>query len=257
VSYGRRSLAFGLVGVGAVGGGTTFTLLVSRADPVFFLIGLAVLVCCPAAVIFGIAGLVRRSRGQETSALPAVCGLLLGAAPLALLASSTLTAFSLGRRVREEVGAANALRSILTSQNMVRANDADRDGVAEYWIRDVAGLRFHQPPGAPPLDLIASDIALADADGLAAYGKGTPVPCGGYFFRTLRCVQRPGAADSMPGRFAVCAYPERWKPGRRTLVVDESGTIRAADLGAEGFRGPQEWVLQPGPEWKILDSGSR
>jgi hypothetical protein len=153
-----------------------------------------------------------------------------------------------------------ALKSLVTQEGIWRAMDIDRNGVADYWTRDVAAFYTARDASGNAVKLIDRAFALADAEPARAYpelGK-EPVPKHGYFFRVIKKdlegnpyinpAAAPAKAENLapvpstnPSRFAFCAYPARYrKDGRLTFIVNEQGVIWEKDLGP-GAKGVDAW----------------
>lgn len=132
-----------------------------------------------------------------------------------------------------------SLQLIRQAEETARASDIDRNGAADYWTRDLAGLYGMKDEGGRPVFLIDPQTAQADPDGAARYGL-TPAPKNGYFFKMMATdvdgqayqadADKDGSAFTHPSRYGVSAWPARYGPGGRfTYILGESGKIWKMD----------------------------
>lgn len=156
------------------------------------------------------------------------------------------------RRVASERRAGESLRDIARAQEDFKANDRDRNGRADFWTEDVAGLRVildvKKTPAsygtwieARQIRLISGGIACADQNPFPANGKvewypervrsiGPQTAHYGWWFRSQQ---------GTPDGFRVYAMAETSDVGRRVFVVDASGAVRGRDFGPSVLgRGP-------------------
>jgi hypothetical protein len=153
-----------------------------------------------------------------------------------------------------------ALKSLVIQEGIWRAMDIDRNGVADYWTRDIAAFYTAHDASGNAVKLIDKAFALADAAPARTYpelGK-EPVPKQGYFFKAVKTdrdgkplvdpASVPTSAGNLapipsthPARFAFCAYPARYgKDGKLTFIVCEEGVVWQKDLGP-GAKGLEAW----------------
>jgi len=149
------------------------------------------------------------------------------------------------RTAANERLASTALMSIGTAQAEFFAFDPDGDGVANFWVGDISGLRRIRLKTGRAVELIDDQIARADARpalALDAEGKlpkvetiyflraGAAAPRFGYRFITLASYEesdgKTTAYDNGGGRnatkFGICAYPsEHGKTGKMTFLKNE------------------------------------
>jgi hypothetical protein len=153
-----------------------------------------------------------------------------------------------------------SLKSLVTQNAIWRSQDLDKNGVGDYWTRDIAAFYAGHDAAGSKYSLIDRAFALADAAPARAYpelGK-EPVPKQGYFFKVLKTgrdgkplvdpAAAPATADNLapgpsthPSRFAFCAYPARYgKDGKLSFFVCEDGVVWQTDLGP-GAKGLEAW----------------
>jgi len=149
------------------------------------------------------------------------------------------------------------LKKLTAAQADFRANDRDGNRMADFWVRDVAGLYGLKPafrleeetaPGKDAssiLRLIDPAVANADAtEGRWVYptlGGPDPEPASGYYFAALKSYIERGVLkpyDEGKGRnrdhFGFIAYPAEYGfDGRHTYIIDQDETIWGKDLGGE------------------------
>jgi len=110
----------------------------------------------------------------------------------------------------------------------------DKDGSAvSFWRRDVAGLYRNRSKDGRFIELIPKEAALADAqptEDLSSIGKRAPWI--GYWLQAISNEGEKNTSD--PDRFAFCAYPAHYEPGRVTYIINENATFFRKDLGREG-----------------------
>ena len=151
----------------------------------------------------------------------------------------------------DEGNAPSLLKTLVTLEMVGRAQDVDRNGVADYWVRDVAALYCLRDVEGKPVALSTLQVALADAAPAREYPelRGGRKPRRGYVVRVFKTDQDgkpyadpalppPAAAGAPPGactngsRFGFAAYPLRYgKDGKLTFFVCEEGVIWRKDLG--------------------------
>jgi len=145
-----------------------------------------------------------------------------------------------------------SLRTLVSAQEDFRSSDRDRNGIRDYWRRDVAGLYTFAPPNREPLKLIELSVAQADRR------PASPVPGGSgehhcYWFETLR-FRDEKTPD--PTRFAFCAIPDGHLPNDWTLIVDHHGVVYGKRIQPYG---PLEFypVDPPGEGWITFEKIQR
>jgi hypothetical protein len=136
---------------------------------------------------------------------------------------------------------------------LLRHQDADRNGVEDFWTGDVAGLLSVFPDGAGYFN-DASDFgfrspqaflsAVAHADPSRADGK----PCRGYWFVPMDLDERgrpyrPDGRPHHPTAFAFCAYPARvgWTGGH-TYIYNQNNSGLRRPAGPSPVR---QWPTEP------------
>jgi|SRR5579862_3242086 len=126
--------------------------------------------------------------------------------------------------------ASDALKVLVSAEASFRAGDLDRNGVADYWTGDVAGLS--------KFGLIPRPLAEADFEPLVPLAP-KPIPYNGYYFKALRMDkgETPPVAyrqdtDKTSGKvhhltkFGFVAWPaEQGVTGSRMYIVNENNTI--------------------------------
>jgi len=136
------------------------------------------------------------------------------------------------------------LRMLVSAQEEFRRTDADRNGIQDYWRRDVAGLYTMVLDGRP-LKFITLTAARADPRSIVPPPDGRR-PYYGWWIEAI------GFADEKtpdPRRFAYCAWPEDSNTSEWVFVVSHQGEVFAkrfdrpetlkvfpADPRAEGWR---------------------
>jgi hypothetical protein len=135
-----------------------------------------------------------------------------------------------------------AMKMLLTVQKLVRQADLDRNGAADFWTGDIAGLYGLRKEDGSPVQQIPRSLAQADAEPLKAWDSvgDTGTPYHGYLFQVVsrQVDDTPyrldedgdGRKTTHTSKFAICARPAAWgKDGIFTFILDESGTLWARD----------------------------
>lgn len=146
-----------------------------------------------------------------------------------------------------------SLRFIRQAEETFRNSDSDRNGAADYWTRDVAGLYALKDRSGQAIFLLDPATAQADPDGAPRYGL-TPAPKNGYYYRMLatdpdgepyaKDEDKDGQSFTNRRRFAVTAWPAQYgQTGRLTFLMGEDGRIWKKDTAGQAV---QRWPL-PGP----------
>lgn len=155
-----------------------------------------------------------------------------------------------------------ALKKLVSIEDTWRQTDSDRNGVQDYWVRDVAGFCYIHDAAGIPLKYIEEDMAEADRAGLGTYSYEPAHPKDGYWFRALvkkgwgeyvddrlpapadpQVADKPSTNDS---QFGFCAHPAEYGvTGVLTFIVNEEGVVYAKDRGV----GASEAILT----WPGLD----
>jgi hypothetical protein len=135
-----------------------------------------------------------------------------------------------------ERSASAMLRVIAAAEEEFRNGDHDRNGVQDYWTRDVAGLCKFGGPGRPgALQSIPADLAAADG------AQPGCKPRNGYYFKAIPLAGKTG--------FACCAYPADYdRSGKWTFVLNEKGQFYRVDTGGQPIH---RWA--PDSTWLVLE----
>jgi hypothetical protein len=169
-----------------------------------------------------------------------------------------------------------ALKSLVVQEGIWRYQDFDGNGVADYWVRDIAAFRAVHDKGGRPVELIDRALAKADAAPAMKYPEleGDPAPKQGYFFKVVKAdgqgnpfvtqdAPPPKAINVPPGpstnatRFAFCAFPAKYgEGGKLTFIVCEDGILWQKDLGPEA-KGVEAWPQPQKPDsgWSKVPIG--
>jgi type II secretory pathway pseudopilin PulG len=177
------------------------------------------------------------------------CGCL-----LALVAVGVIAAIAIPNLQRAKVSstgsaAVAALRTYAGAQNIYHETDWDSDGVLEY-----CGPSNKEAPSFTCLATTVADgrpIELIDA--ALAQATGPNAPWRGYYF-----VDIARGADGRPydaaSECGLCAVPAQYnRTGRKTFIVDATGTIYEKDTGSDApvFQWPD--VNAPDSGWTQCD----
>jgi hypothetical protein len=126
-------------------------------------------------------------------------------------------------KASNERTAASFLKRFCSAQEAIKTNDLDGNGVADYWVQDVAGMCRLVSGTGHPLD---------------------PAIAKGYWFKALPV---EGTKDGRnKERFAFAAIPVRYGvTGRLTFILDQGGSMKKKDLQGREVQAypvdPSEW----------------
>lgn len=160
-----------------------------------------------------------------------------------------------------EAAAWAACRTYAEAQDIYRRTDWDGDGVLEYAqaIRGNFSL-FERTAGKADITLV--DAAFANA---AVQTGRKPVPKAGYLYKILtgQGQRAPGGRKSyirgknMTLGYGLLAYPAVYgKTGRLTLIINNTGTVYARNLGANTNKLVTDMIeYDPGPLWQVYQGG--
>jgi hypothetical protein len=186
-----------------------------------------------------------------------------GGAALTRRGTGPFPALLRSRMSANHSNAGAATKALVTMEAIWRSQDIDKNGVADYWTRDIAGFYAVHNEGKP-VALIDKAFARADATPAMNYLvlEGGPVAKQGYFFKAIKTDpdgkpyvkpdSLPPKAENAPdgpstnsSRFAFCAYPDKYGvDGKLTFIVCEDGVVWQKDLGADA-KGVDAW---PNPD---------
>ena len=175
----------------------------------------------------------------------------------------------IARRIgRNELAAITVCRTYVAAQRLYSrgGHDGQAAGIYAKTFRSDPGRQngLYWPTGprqkrSPLGDL----VAYAERQGGTAGGDGSkPSPFHGYFFRILTAqgADAPGGAKdyvvngALSGGFALVAWPAQYDmTGVMTFIVNQDGTVRETDLGAEtGTLAPAIAVFNPDGSWRAV-----
>ena len=178
-----------------------------------------------------------------------------------MLLLAALIVPGLFHHVNQERSVPALLKTVMSAQEDFRANDRDGNRVADFWVRDVAGL-YGYDPGKGPIQLVDKSIAKWDRTPGKGIYPGVPEEQSsiGYYFASIKYCRESGKRvtyDEKDGRnasrYGVVAFPvERPGPGRMlTFIANESRTIFSKDTHGQP---PEEFPEDPVREnWVVVD----
>jgi len=124
-------------------------------------------------------------------------------------------------RPRDELGGGNSghafinLITIANAQYNFRYNDSDKNGKADYWRADVAGLYKFALIELPTA--LADDRARTDLSP-SSKAAGLPMADSGYYVRALRFEDEADDRRS-PDCYAICTFPSSLSAGSSMFIV--------------------------------------
>lgn len=121
---------------------------------------------------------------------------------------------------------------LLSERVVAQVDYRSKRSEAAFWRKDVAGLWGATGQDVQPVKCVRMLIAAADDRPATAMPEQLPrAPMSGYWIRTL---MHEGELTPSPDRFAFCAFPDGYAPGRKTYIVDERNAVYVRDLGRPG-----------------------
>ena len=158
---------------------------------------------------------------------------IVGIVLVIILAAIAVPGLLSSQRVSNERSASAILKTITSAEADFRGNDRDKNGVQDFWTKDVAGLFDLVPAGeTEPIQLISPHLAKADP----TRSGGVPMP--GYWFTAMDqdeegkdYRQGPGK-DRHPSKFGFRAYPADRSTGRNEFYINEDNQMfkKSSDL---------------------------
>jgi len=175
---------------------------------------------------------------------------LVGALLLAAIAIPSMIGPS--RIIPNETAAVAALRTYVAAQETFIAGDLDGDGVksacgpANARFPDYTHLHSAAGRDGEPLRLIPANMAAAKL------GAAGATPRAGYWFADI-AADSDGQPYDPKTRYGLCAVPAEYDvTGRKTFVVDDSGTVWQKDNGGQPV-GQFPDVDDPASGWEAYD----
>jgi len=148
---------------------------------------------------------------------------IVGIVVVVLIAAIAVPGLLSSQRASNERGANALLKTLASAEADFKGNDRDKNGVQDFWTKDVAGLFDLVPAGdTEPIQLISPDLAKADPT------RPGSVPMPGYWFQAMDKDEegkdyRQG--DRHPSKFGFRGYPVDRSTGRNVFYVNEGNTI--------------------------------
>ncbi|MEK7309382.1 MAG: DUF2950 family protein, partial [Planctomycetota bacterium] len=228
------------------------------------------------------------SKGLLVGKGKAIAGIVLGGLwfvmiPfIAIVAAIAIPNLLSGRISANEASAATSLRLMTNAEAVWRQQDADGNGVMDYWTYDVSCLyRMFRADGLTKCAFISIDMANADAapaddntfgsNRLSQRIGATAQPKSGYLFQVMELDQNgePYKQEMVNGvpatnqtKFAFVAYPDMYgTSGINTYIINQEGTVYANDCGSDAQKIILQWpgnnpsaITGPGGrQWRYVD----
>lgn len=184
----------------------------------------------------------RRARGFTLIEMMIVTALI------SILASIAVPSLLSSRVSANEVSCQSTMKQIVSTEQVWRQIDADRNGFQDYWTNDLAGLYGQRDALGASLRMIDVNLATSDPAGWPTYTAapfsltGSISPKSGFFHSVMTTDEagNPYQLDpdgdgfmTHPTRFAFCGYPAVYpSTGMRQHIVNQEGVVFAQDLGA-------------------------
>jgi prepilin-type N-terminal cleavage/methylation domain-containing protein len=169
---------------------------------------------------------------------------------IAMVAAVAVPCLIRAQQAARQAGACSVLKLLVSQESIWRERDLDRNGVLDYWVKDVRGLHGVKGQGGQKVELVSEPVALADLLPAFNYGAmlSSRVPLSGYYLQAM-AVDQSGVSyvdDTLPSvsaepatgtctnrsRFGFTAFPVSYgQDGVLSFVVGEDGVIWQKDNG--------------------------
>jgi prepilin-type N-terminal cleavage/methylation domain-containing protein len=169
---------------------------------------------------------------------------------IALIAAVAIPCLLRAQQAARQANACALMKSMVNHEAVWRSQDLDRNGLADFWVRDVRGFYAISGGAGQPIGLIPLPIAQADRSPAFAYPApaNATVPDKGYFLQAMASDQTgaPYVDPMLPevtaapalgactnrSRFGFTAFPAVYgRDGVCAYVVSEDGVIWEKDSG--------------------------
>lgn len=178
--------------------------------------------------------------------------LLVVMAILSVLAALLTVWLGRSRITRSSSNAGGALKQLVTYEAVWRSQDTDRNGLADYWTRDVAGFHCVHDVNGKAVMLIDLAFARADKAPAMAYRElgGVTSAKLGFFFRAMtkdqdgmpylqaglptpKARNAPSGVCTNQNRFGFVNFPQVYNSnGILMFMVNEDGVVWQKDTGS-------------------------
>lgn len=185
------------------------------------------------------------------------------------------------RASANEISAVSSLKTIAKAEALWYQQDADGNGIKDYWTYDVSGLcRMLRADGLTKCEFISIDLANADAspaevdifgNNKLSFRLNTAImPKYGYLFEAMTWDENnepynQETVNDIPAtnrtKFAFVAYPKTYgSTGSKTFIINESGAAYEVDPGSDQNKiilqwpgiDPSEVAGPSGKKWAIV-----
>lgn len=193
--------------------------------------------------------------------------LMIVIAIIAIVAAIGLPGLLRARIAANERSASTSLKAVVTAEEVIKGNDTDRNGIADYWTGDLSGLYAIGNLSSMKPTAALSDLGMVYADvfryedaggtffGLDFDGDGVPdtaygpafvtsplrAPKSGYWYNALLndemgnalAVDTDGQGPCHNfGEYGFAAIPASWdSTGNYCFIVNQVGTVLRRDFG--------------------------
>jgi prepilin-type N-terminal cleavage/methylation domain-containing protein len=173
--------------------------------------------------------------------------LMIVVAIIAIIAAIAIPSLLRSKMSANHSNAGAALKSLVTQEGIWRSQDIDQNGVADYWVADVAGFHGAKDAAGNFVKLIDVAFANADVNLNAAYNftgqalATTPKQGYTYFGNLVVGNSQPplvGGGHNLPASdlhtsaFAFCSVPATYNTdGVLTFLVAQDGVVWQLDRG--------------------------
>ncbi len=184
----------------------------------------------------------RRTRGFT------LLEMMIVTAVISILASMAVPSLLRSRVAANEVSAQATMKQLVTTEQVWRQTDSDRNGSQDYWTNDVAGFYGYRDAIGASLKMVDINVATSDPVGWPTYTvapfnlPGTASAKSGFYYTVMTTdeVGNPYQNDpdgdgfmTHPTGFAFCGYPATYPmTGVRQHIVNEQGVVFAREVGS-------------------------
>ncbi len=174
--------------------------------------------------------------------------IMLVVAIIAILAALAVPSLSRSKVAANEVSCQSTLKQLVTTEQVWKQTDSDRNGAQDFWTEDVAGFYGFRDALGVSMKMVDINLATSDPAGWPTYTAapynlpGVVSAKSGFYHSVMTTDEAGNPYQTDPDgdglmtnltRFGFCGYPAIYpNTGSRQHIVNEQGVVFARELGA-------------------------